>query len=110
MPPARSSFRGGARRIGIAAALLLLLGLTGEILLRINRNAIPIMEQIKDQATLSRMVYKPDPDLGALLASSRRDVVGTPDFTYTLQTDHAGSRTSSPGQPVSTSRCWGTRC
>jgi hypothetical protein len=48
------------------------------------------MEQISAQSALSAMVYAPDPELGALLAPSLRNAVETLDFTYTLQTDHAG--------------------
>jgi SGNH hydrolase-like domain, acetyltransferase AlgX len=91
------SARAWARRFGIALAPLLMLGVAAEVALRLSGGPDPfaegaseIMQQIKAQSALSRLVHAPDPELGALLAPSLRETVETLDFTYTLQTDHAG--------------------
>jgi lysophospholipase L1-like esterase len=85
--------------LGIVFVALLLLGLAGEVLLRAAPGLSPaaqgaseISQQIEAQSALalSTMVYAPDPELGALLAPSLRNAVETLDYTYTLQTDHAG--------------------
>ena len=91
MLPRRSSLPGWARRLGIALAGLLLLGIAGEVLLR-------LYPGLGDPQTIIRMqvekgiaaVYAPDPELGARLAPSQHALVETLDYTYTLETDHAG--------------------
>ncbi|MGH6906070.1 MAG: SGNH/GDSL hydrolase family protein [Geminicoccaceae bacterium] len=45
---------------------------------------------MRAQRALSMMAHVPDPELGALVAPSLRKAIETFDFTYTLQTDHAG--------------------
>lgn len=91
--------KGWARQFSIALAVLLLLGIAGEILLRVYPRSAQaarghgdsaIMQQIRMQSGLNKMVYAPDSELGALLAPSRRDALATLDFSYVLQTDHAG--------------------
>jgi hypothetical protein len=74
-----------------------MLAVVGEVVLRVSgapdplaEGASEIMQQIKAQSALSRMVYAPDPELGVLLAPSLREAIETLDFTYTLQTDRAG--------------------
>jgi hypothetical protein len=85
------------RRLGAALAPLLVLGIVGEALLRVAASSAPgperaseIAAEIRAQGALSQMVFAPDPELGALLAPSLRDAIETLDFTYILQTDHAG--------------------
>src|SRR6185369_11708783 len=73
----RSPLRRWPRRLGLGFAALLVLGLASEVLVRLVTG-------------LDKLIYAPDPELGATLAPSRRDRVQTLDFTYTLQTDHAG--------------------
>jgi GDSL-like Lipase/Acylhydrolase family len=94
---AELSSRGWAGRFGGALIALLLLGLAGELLLRLYPGAAPaaqglseVLYQIETQSALGKVVYAPDPELGALMAPSRRDLVETLDFAYVLQTDHAG--------------------
>jgi SGNH hydrolase-like domain, acetyltransferase AlgX len=93
----RFSARAWARRLGIALAALLVLGVAAEVALRVStgsdslaEGASEVMEQIKAQSALGRLIYAPDPELGALLAPSLREAIETLDFTYTLQTDSAG--------------------
>jgi hypothetical protein len=90
MLPRRSSLPGWARRLGIALAGLLLLGITGEVLLRLYPSLGNPQTIMQIQGQKSAGVYAPDPELGARLAPSQRAVVDTLDYTYTLQTDHAG--------------------
>jgi len=80
-----------------------MLGVAGEVALRVSAGFDPvaegaseIMRQLKAQSELGRVVYAPDPELGALLAPSLRDAIETLDFTYTLQTDHAGFTNPEP--------------
>ena len=91
------------RRLVIAFAALLLLGIVGEVLLRVVPGFAPaapdsseIAEQIKAQAMLGKMVYAPHPELGALIAPSLEQAIETFDFTYTLRTDHAGFPNAEP--------------
>jgi hypothetical protein len=91
------------RRLGIAFAALLLLGITGEALLRVvpgfgpaGPDSSEIAQQIKTQSMLGRMVYAPHPELGALIAPSLDHAIETLDFTYTLRTDHAGFTNPEP--------------
>jgi SGNH hydrolase-like domain, acetyltransferase AlgX len=93
----RFSARARARRFGIALAALLILGVAGEVALRVSggfdplaEGASEIMQRIEAQSELDGLVYAPDPELGALLAPSLRSAVETLDFSYTLHTDHAG--------------------
>ena len=57
---------------------------------------MPVMQQIKLQASLARPTYVADVELGALLAPERRDTFETLDYSYTLQTDHAGFTNRDP--------------
>jgi lysophospholipase L1-like esterase len=75
---------------------LLLLGIAGEILLRVGPGGGSEGSASVRQSRLSRTIYAPDPELGALLVPWLRDTVVTPDFTYTLQTDHAGFANPEP--------------
>jgi SGNH hydrolase-like domain, acetyltransferase AlgX len=88
--PARSPWSGRARRLGVAFAALLVLGIAGEVLLRLDPGAGGSQNLIRMQTEESLEYYTPDPELGALLEPSRRDVIETLDYTYTFQTDHAG--------------------
>ena len=87
---ARSPLRRWARRLGVGFAALLVLGVAGEVLLRLEPGVGGSQATIATQTDLDKLIYAPDPELGATLAPSRRDRVQTLDFTYTLQTDHAG--------------------
>jgi hypothetical protein len=78
------------RRFGVALAALLVVAIAGEVLLRLEPGVGGSQATIATQTGLDKMNYAPDPELGATLAPSRRDRVQTLDFTYTLQTDHAG--------------------
>ena len=78
------------RRLGVAAGALLALGVAGEALLRLSPDFGGGQNEIATQLQLDKMAYAPDAELGALLAPSRHDAVLTLDFSYTLQTDHAG--------------------
>jgi SGNH hydrolase-like domain, acetyltransferase AlgX len=91
------------RRLGIAFAALLLLGIAGDILLRVVPGFAPagpdsseIAQQIKSQSMLGRMVYAPHSELGALIAPSLDHAIETLDFTYNLRTDHAGFPNAEP--------------
>ena len=82
-------------RLVITLIVLLGLAFAAEVFLRADAGragtgALPIMQQIKMQESLGQFTYAPDPTLGALLAPARRDQIEKADFTYTLQTDHAG--------------------
>jgi lysophospholipase L1-like esterase len=103
--PATSATWSWSRRLAIALAALLLLALGGEILLRISPGAAEAAlgighaetaRQIRAQWELAATTYAPDTELGALLAPLRRDAFDTPDFHYTLQTDHAGFTNREP--------------
>jgi hypothetical protein len=89
--------------MGTALAALLLLGIAGEVLLRVAPGIAPaahdpseIAQQIKTQSELGKTVYAPHPELGALLAPSRQQAIATLDFTYTLRTDHVGFPNAEP--------------
>lgn len=91
------------RRLGIAFAAVLLLGIAGEILLRVVPGLSPatpdsseIAQQIKTQSMLGRMVYAPHPNLGAVIAPLLDHPIETLDYTYTLRTDHAGFTNPEP--------------
>jgi SGNH hydrolase-like domain, acetyltransferase AlgX len=91
------------RRLGIACAALLFLGIAGEVLLRVVPGLAPaapdsseIAQQIKAQAMLGKVVYAPHPQLGALMAPALDDAIETFDFTYMLRTDHAGFPNAEP--------------
>lgn len=84
-------------------AVLLMLGVAAEIFVRANSIAggssrlrldlerlLPVMQQIEMQETAGQVTYAADADLGALIAPLRNDVIVTPQFKYTLRTDHAG--------------------
>lgn len=87
----------------MALAALLLLGMAGEVLLRVVPAIAPvapdsakIAQQIRAQSMLGRMVYAPHPELGALIAPSLHHPIETLDFNYTLRTDHAGFANPEP--------------
>ena len=93
----------GARWIVAGCAVLLVLGIAAETLLRARSSVVgashaggavdavlPVMQQIKMQEAAGQVTYASDPALGALMAPGRTDVIDTPEFKYTLQTDHAG--------------------
>ena len=91
------------RPLGIAFSALLLLGIAGEVLLRVIPGIAPaahdpseIAEQIKAQSMLGKTTYAPHPELGALLAPSLHEAIETLDFTYTLRTDHVGFPNAEP--------------
>ena len=82
---------------------MLLLGIAGEVLLRVVPGIAPaahdpseIAQQIKAQSMLGKTTYAPHPELGALLAPSLHEAIETLDFTYTLRTDHAGFPNAEP--------------
>lgn len=90
VPP---SIRRWTRRLGLALVALLLLGIAGEVWLRLHpsgRDESEVMEQLRSQWRQMETIYVPDPEFGALLAPSRHDTFETTDFTYTRDTDHAG--------------------
>jgi hypothetical protein len=95
-PPRRTSLRGWTRLVGIALAALLVLGIAGEVLLRLAPSAGGAQNIISMQLSASPGHYVFDSELGALLAPFRHDVVQTPDYTYTMQTDHAGFSNPEP--------------
>ncbi len=83
------------RKILVALAAFVAIAVAAEILLRIlspehGNEESPAMARIKQQMDAHHTRYVPDPDLGALLEPSRTTMVETPDFIYSLQTDHAG--------------------
>ena len=93
----------GARWVVAGCAVLLVLGIAAETLLRARSSVVgashaggavdavlPVMQQIKMQEAAGQVTYASDPALGALMAPGRTDVIDTPEFKYTLQTDHAG--------------------
>lgn len=100
--PVRSWFRRWGSRLGIAIVAALAVGVAGEALLRAGAGGVralidtqspgarSVQALIRTQTRLNEMIYAQDPELGALLAPSRQDLVETVDFTYTLQTDSAG--------------------
>ena len=97
MTHATHAGRRRASRIIVTLLVLLALALAAEVFLRANTGrtgasdgVLSIMQQIKLQEKLGQFTYAADPDLGALLAPARRDQIEKADFTYTLQTDHAG--------------------
>ncbi len=90
MPPRETSSRRWLRPLAVALAVLLVLGIAGEVLLRVSPGVGGGQTEIATQLDLDKMVYAPDPELGALLAPARSDAVETLDFSYTLKTDHAG--------------------
>jgi len=96
MPPRRTSLRGWTRRLGIALAALLVFGIAGEVLLRLAPGAGGTQNIIRMQLNASPWHYAFDPELGAVLAPSADETVQTPDYTYTLQTDHAGFSNPEP--------------
>ena len=94
-----------SRRLAIALAALLLLAIAGEILSRMIPGGAEAAlgighaeteRQIRAQWELTATTYAPDPELGARLAPLRRDAFDTPEFDYTLQTDHAGFTNPEP--------------
>jgi hypothetical protein len=93
------SFRAYARRAAVALALLLALALGAEVFLRVlagtgGSGSRGTQESAGRLISLQEKAYSiafvEDPALGVLMAPSRTDVFETPEFTYTLQTDHAG--------------------
>jgi hypothetical protein len=81
---------GWVRGLGIAFLAVLLLGIAGEVALRLYPGLGDPQTVIRMQVERGAAVYVPDPELGARLAPSQHAVVDTIDYTYTLQTDHAG--------------------
>ena len=97
MTNATHACRSLTSRFVMTLMVLLVLALAAEVFLRASADragagagALPVMQQIKMQEKLGQFTYAADPDLGALLAPARRDEIEKADFTYTLQTDHAG--------------------
>lgn len=83
------------KAIGLTGAVLLATAVIAEALLRIagpepGEDPRTIRRMLKIQEDVRHAPFVPDTDLGALLAPSRRFHVQTPDYSYTLQTDHAG--------------------
>jgi lysophospholipase L1-like esterase len=100
---AKRLFSRWTRPIGMALAALLLLGIAGEVLLRVvpgipstAHDVSDIAEQIKAQSQLGKTTYAPHLELGALLAPSLHEAIETLDFTYTLRTDHVGFPNAEP--------------
>jgi lysophospholipase L1-like esterase len=92
-----------ARWVAAGCAVLLMLGIAAEALLRARSSVegvghadgsgdalLPVMQQIKIQEAAGQVTYAFDRDFGALMAPGRTDVIDTPQYTYTLRTDHAG--------------------
>lgn len=83
------------RIIAVALALLLAAGLVGEVILRFtesdsSESVLSIREQLEIQESIPHSPFIADPELGTLLAPSRENPVETPEYNYTLRTDHAG--------------------
>lgn len=109
MSPDAHSFRAYARRAAVALALLLALALGTEAVLRVlagtgGNGSRATGESAGRLIALQEKAYSiafvEDPALGVLMAPSRTDVFETPEFTYTLRTDHAGfpNREPWPGE------------
>ncbi len=90
MSPRRTSLLNWGRRLGVVLVVLLALGVAGEVLLRLDPGLGGPQSIIARQSTRDPGYYALDPELGALSAPSRRDVIEAVDYTYTFQTDHAG--------------------
>jgi hypothetical protein len=93
----------------VALAVLLALALGAEVLLRVlpatgGSGSRATQESVSKLIGLQEKAYSitfvEDPALGVLMAPSRTDVFETPEFTYTLRTDHAGfpNRDPWPGE------------
>jgi len=98
-----------ARRAAVVLAILLALALGTEVLLRVlpatgGSGSRATRESVGKRISLQEKAYSiafvEDPALGVLMAPSRTDVFDTPEFTYTLRTDHAGfpNRDPWPGE------------
>jgi lysophospholipase L1-like esterase len=96
MPPRRTSLRRWTRRVGIALAALLVLGMAGEVVLHLAPRTGGARNIIRTQLNAGPGRFASDPELGAVLAPFRHDVVRTPDYTYTVETDHAGFSNPDP--------------
>ena len=89
------------RILSITLAGLLAIAVAGEIWLRLEPRVMTgsssyIERQLRLQSEAWHARYEPEPDLGAVLAPGRGERVQTPDYSYTLQTDHAGFTNRDP--------------
>ena len=78
-----------------AVGLLLGAGMAAEMIVRASEPenleaAPPIQEQLEAQESIPHSPFVADAELGALLAPSRQNRVVTPEYSYALNTDHAG--------------------
>ena len=76
--------------VAVLAGLLV----ASELVLRANDHSV--LARIKAQTNVRDEAYRPDPDVGAVLNPSQTTRIVTPEFTYTLRTDHAGFTNSDP--------------
>jgi lysophospholipase L1-like esterase len=94
-----------SRIVALSLALLLTAALAGEFMLRaaepeIETEQMPVRARLKAQSSIRHAPYVPEPDLGAVQAPSGLFRVETPEYSYTLHTDHAGFTNLDPW-PVS---------
>lgn len=85
----------------ITLSCVLAIAVAGEIWLRLEPYIMTgsssyIERQLRLQLTAWHAQYVPETDLGAVLAPGRGERVQTPDYSYTLQTDHAGFTNRDP--------------
>jgi lysophospholipase L1-like esterase len=84
-----------SRIIILSVASILIAALAAEAVLRVSEpesdtDPLPVRAILKAQSSIRHAPYVPEPDLGAVLMPSGQFRVDTPEYSYTLRTDHAG--------------------
>ncbi len=79
----------------LSLALLAMAAIAAEVMLRTaepdsEADQLPVLARLKAQSSIRHAPYVPEPDLGAVLMPSGQFRVDTPEYSYTLRTDHAG--------------------